>query len=131
MRRYRYFPPSSITVPIPFRITAHCQKIAPLPKCLGANQLTCRILPSRILVPLTIRAPGPWLPQTALAIRLDPTPMTPMPQRSTGAALVPTLRLLFSVGSPRSRTKGHGTAWSSPGDQANRQADKIESKPLG
>jgi hypothetical protein len=104
-------------------------KLPPLPKWPEANQLPCRTLLRKTMVPRAI-ALGPRPLPTALVTRLDPTSVTPMPQRSTAAALAPTLHSLSSVGSPSSHMKDHGTAWSSPEGQANRPANTIEFNPL-
>ena len=102
-----------------------------LPNCLEESQTTCRTHPSSVKVLRTLSAPGPRLPRTALTIRVNPTSRTPVSQRSTEAARVPLLHSLSSVGSPRSHTKGHGTAWSPPGGWANMLAEWIESYPHG
>ena len=104
--------------------------LPPLPECPITNLSTCRTHPIKAKMLHKITAPGPRLPRTALIIRLDPTSMAPIPQRPTGAGPVPTLHSLSSVGLLRSRTKGHGTAWSSLGGQACKSSRGIKSKPL-
>jgi hypothetical protein len=105
--------------------------LPPLLECPELHRSTCRTHPSKTKMLHAITAPGPRLLPTALLIGLHPTSTTPVPQRSTIAAPVPTLRSLSSVGSLRSRKKGHGTAWPSPGDSTNMPVKEIESNPLG
>lgn len=131
MKIYRWSITSSIIISILSALLLTIEDFAYLTLAPRSNQSTCRILPSNTRVPQATNAPGPRLPQMALANRTDTTSMIPMPQRAIRAAPVPALHSLCSVGLPGSRTKGHGTALPSPGGPTNRPGKEIESTPFG